>query len=478
MTSSYPNPRSRYLFGAATLAMRRQPDRPGLPYIGAKIKLDEVAAVLGVTRTALYRRWETQHDFWLDLSRYLVLEHDAPERRDDLPWRADPGPPLDLRLFPEVLEAFRISIGAMQAALYADFRILVRASLFAYDDLPGMAAARRATDQGRIRDLAHRLATVTDGLGYRFTAPLDAFGAAAALWCFADGLTVRSWRQPGLTNTTITVDDGDGPKPWSLLAYCARALLMEATTRGRLPADAPDGTSGPAVADPDLARAPAWSAGQLEALRAASDLFVERVDPSQPTDRDHEVSALGQITMASVARACRVSRRAVYNVWPSSDQLRLDLLSGLLSAERRAISLRLNPTVERRLAPELRAAQLLSALVRPPSKGQLWVGHVRLAYLVDGRHPQVQVRNAAGTAGLLDEFEGAVSQLWPAADRPSGAAVDDRMLATLLSCIADGANRLIRVLPEAVSDPQPGAGLSALIDALVAHEPGSLELVR
>jgi AcrR family transcriptional regulator len=395
--------------------MQRRPDRPGLPYIAAKVKLDEVADTLGLTRTALYRRWDTQHDFWADLSRYLVLEHDASERRDDLPWRAEPGPPLDLRRFPQVLEAFRTSIGGIQADLHADLRILVRASLFAYDDLPGMAAERRATDRQRIRDLAGHLAAIVHGLGYRFTEPLDAFGAATALWCLADGLTVRSWRQPGLADATISVDDGDGPAPWSLLAYCGRALLMEATTRGRLAADAPDGTTGPELADGAHDRPSAeWSAGQLKALEAAAGLFHERVDPAQPTDHDHEVSALGQITMASVARECGVSRRAVYNVWPSTDELRLDLLSALLSAERRAISLRLAPVIERDLAPELRASHVLSTLVRQPGAGQLWVGHVRLAYLVDGRHPGVQAASAAGAAGILDEFEHAVARLWPA----------------------------------------------------------------
>lgn len=470
--------RSRYLYGAAALAMR-QPDRPGLPFMGAKVKLEDVAQAMGLSRTALYRRWETQHDFWRDLSRFLVFEHDYPLQRDELPWRAEPGPPLDLRRFPSVLEAFRVNVNSLQERLHGDLRVLVRASLFGYHDLPEIAGIRRPVELDRIVDLARQLFTIVDALGYRFTDPLDAFGAATALWCLADGVTVRAWRQPGTDEPTITIDDGDGPRPWTLVAYSARALLMEATTWGRVPIGAPDGTTGPFPGLPLVPQErPTWTPRQAEALGVARDLFFDRVDPNQPTGSSTEISALSQVTMASVARECRVSRRSVHNVWASSDELRLDLLTALLRAERQAIATRLQPVTTRLPSPELRAAHVAATLVRQPVPDQLWVGHPRLAFLVDGQHPEVQARSARGVAEILDEFESSVAILWPADDRISGATLGDRELASAISCLADGANRLARVLPEALADHRPGSGLSALIDAWLAHEPRSLDLVR
>lgn len=459
------------------LAMRTYPDRPGLPFAAANVKLDEVAIKLGLTRTALYRRWETQHDFWRDLSRFLVLQHDYPRSADDLQWRKSPEPIIDKKLFPALLEALRTTVGDLQRELQADMWVLVRACLFAYDDLPEIASSLRALERDRIRDLARQLQAILDGSGYRFTEPLDGFGAATALWCLADGLTVRAWHQPAIADATILVDDGDGPKPWTLLAYSARALLLEGTTRGPAPTDAPDGTIGPSNLGERSPLVQAhWTAGQIEALRVARDLFLDRVDPTGPTTTARGVSALGQVTIASVARECGVSRRAVHNIWPSSDSLRLDLLTALLRAERQAITVRFDTVLAGPSAPHLRSSSLAAALVRRPATGRLWVGHPRLAYLVDGRHPGVQVRNVAGTDDILDEYERCLARLYPPGDRPSNETLDDRMLATLVSCLAEGANRLVRVLPEALADQRPGSALSALIGAWVSHNPASSAL--
>ncbi|OWY59104.1 hypothetical protein B7486_76355, partial [cyanobacterium TDX16] len=157
-----------------------------------------------------------------------------------------------------------------------------------------------------------------------------------------------------------------------------------------------EGAAGPSIEEaviPTLGEqhaelAARWTPAQREVLEASSTRFREltALDMVQQRTRDEEVGAIGQVTVASVARASGVSRRAIYNLWASVTDLRLDLLRGFMGAERAWYEQGLQRVGDGPAA----ASELVAALVRPPAADRLSAAQARLAFLPDANHPAVQ----------------------------------------------------------------------------------------
>lgn len=452
--------RSRYLIAAAELAMAVTPGRQSVPYVAAKVRLSEVAVELGVTRTALYRRWETQEEFWNDLTRYLVVYADYQLDPTDLPWWQPTRVRSTFR-FAESVDRSRRDANSAQHALAHDSNLFIRASLCAYGDLPDIPALSASVNQFRIAALGAQFDQTLAMYDCVFAPPQTGQRAAAATWCTGDGFGVASRFLPELDASEIMIDDGLGPKPWCLIGFAVRAMQMEGAQLRSAGAPRASATV-PAPAAPSAQER--WEPAQLEVLEAAHRMIVQRVLPGSGADH---VTALGQITMASVARASRASRRAIYNVWESQDDLRLDLLSALLRNERLMLARRLE-----RLRATSRgadhAAALAATLLHQPATCRVWQGHVRLAYLADANHPEVHRRNAAGLRAIIEVLADHLRETWP--DRPSASVLNDRQFAAIVFCMGSGANRLVRVLDQSARTSLL-ASYAAGIEALVRHRP-------
>jgi AcrR family transcriptional regulator len=349
--------------------------------------------------------------------------------------------------------------------------VQVRAALLGYADVPGVADVRRGVEDRRIHHLGARVAEILALGGRSITAPLEAYDAAAALWCLGDGFAILHRARPSIAGLEVSIDDGRGPRPWGLLAYGVRALLTEVSSPG-VTASPTGPPPGPPIAAIYAEVSSRWTAAQRDALDAASALFVDRAAAAVgPAD---EIRSLGHVTVAAVARAAGVSRRSVYNHWSSSEELRLDLLRWLLSAERRRYVSALDRVIAAGRGAAERTGAAISSMLVHPSPDRLPLPHVPLAFLAEAHHPSVRAVLARGYGEMLDAVAIRVERLWPADRRASGAVLDADALAALLVSLATGANRLLRVHPAALR----GAGtthrpvvLVATLRALLGHHP-------
>jgi AcrR family transcriptional regulator len=438
----------------------------------------DVADGLGRSRTSLYRLWDSQEDLWVDLSRYLVLEHDLnPRGGCTVPWRAAAAALEHVADTdqPTLVQALGDGLNLAQEAVLADQGVLLRAALLGYGQVEDLAALRRAVEERRLHDLGALLGGVL-ALHRRWVAPpLTPVGAATALWALGDGLAVVHRFVPEVGELTVPIDDKRGPRPWRLFAYGARCLLVEATTgQEQAGHDPAHGTAS--LADQRERQLARWTPAQREVLHAASLQYVRRTAPGGDISALDEVRALPQITMASVAHAAGVSRRAVYNMWPSISDLRLELLQMLLTAERTNLLTRFD-----RLTAELdgrpaTAQQLLLALARSPARERLSAGHARLAFLPEANHPAVQAITGAAVRSTIAALAERLEARWPAPGRGPGPGLDARGLAALVLALVNGGERLLRINPASLGvnrkpDSRQPDPLAVLLHAVLTHDP-------
>jgi AcrR family transcriptional regulator len=469
--------RSRYLEVAADVASQVRPGT-GRAYLAALVELADLGGHLGRPRTSLYRLWPSQHDFWSDLTLHLVFQNDYQKPDERLPWDesrqtvelpAQRDPAADS-------EVLRIGLTFIQDAVLDDPWVQVRASLLGYADVPGVAEARRQVEDRRIRHLGARVAGILSLGGRAIAPPLRAHDAAVALWCLGDGFAVLHRSQPEIGARTIPVDDGLGPRPWGLLAYAVRAVLAEMSVIGHEPEPAGP-ASGPSPSALYAAVSARWTPAQRDALDAATTLFLEGTRGRSLAGDGEEIRSLGHVTVAAVARAAGVSRRSIYNHWSSSDELRLDLLRWLLAAERRRYVAGLDRVLA---APSAEGADrtgaVVAALLVHPSPGRLPIPHLPLAFLAEADHPAVRATLERGYAETVAAVATRVERLWPRAGRASGAELDAETLAVVLVSLATGANRLLRIDPDALrgtgSARRPNV-LVAALQGLLDHHPAT-----
>lgn len=321
--------RRRYLSAAVNLAQSEATRLGGLEHLASQVHPAELAARVGVGRTAVYKHWPSRTELWADLIEYTLRASDWNHVDDTLPLAKDPDSDSRIDLTSaEWLEVIRSQVNATWEEARKDRSWIVRAAALAYPEPPEIANVRRAVEMRRLGVIARRIALGASRGRRRFTN--ENFGLpefATAMWAIVDGRSLAANLWPGDQITTVTYDDGAGPREWSLVAWAYRAMLFGTTV------DDPDAElmrHDPEPLDPALIRAPDWTPAQQQILAAGYEAIVTLFDDTNP---DQELRVLPHITVERVARACRVSRQAVYAIWDGRDDLLVDVLWELLEQE-------------------------------------------------------------------------------------------------------------------------------------------------
>src|SRR5690606_33421211 len=200
-----------------------------------------------------------------------------------------------------------------------------------------------------------------------------------------DGLLVMSHWHPSIRDASIVIDDGYGPRSWSLTGYAFRCMLFQLTEPIDPPGSTPLVTADLSALTELHAPEPQWTDAQRETLAVAMDLLLQRL-VAPPADE--HLSVLPQLTVDRIARATGVSRRAVYDVWSTRDALLLDVLTALLEAEAADLAER----IERgrgAAGPEPDLGALARAILAPaPESAPL--EQATLAFVPESRRPEVR----------------------------------------------------------------------------------------
>lgn len=329
-----PDPKLRYLELAATLARTDMSHEPAFAHIVSHVKLSMVATQLGVSRSSLYRMWPTQIDFWRDLVVFISIRDDRPWMHDELDAHDQPLHPADDEA---LLERIRKEFSRAQDRLIDDPRLVLRAALLGYPPVRQITERRAAWEAAQRRAAAARLASTLGAAGRAPVDPLTHIDLATAIWLMADGIALAARVDRSFGEASLDLD-GDPARPWPLLPYVVRSIVMELThpvgESASAVATASSGSASSADTTARLGEAAAWDAGQLAALQAGADLFARSLEtPHAPDGTAFSVEALGQVTLARVARAAGVTRRQLYHLWESQEEFRIDLIRHVRTQE-------------------------------------------------------------------------------------------------------------------------------------------------
>lgn len=463
------SPTDRYLAVATALARGDSATVDGLPHLASQISINELADALGVTRTALYRRWPTRNDLWVDLMKYVAFQNDFSKTDDDMPWAPPPESlePVDLAS-PELLEVIRRQFNTSLDLVLNDITWVVRSAQLAYPEEGELAHARSQVEQRRLTTLAARIAIGLQRGRRRFRPAYTLYDLTAALWSLGDGLIVRAHWLPEIRDDPVIVDDGNGPLPWTLTGYAFRCMLFEMTEPIDPPGSSPLITADlSALKDLDTAP-PAWTPAQCETLTRATDMLFDRLGTEAPTGH---YTVLPHITIDRVARATGVSRRAVYDVWPTRDAMLIDLLQSLLDAESADLAERIGRSrAAAGTHPDL--AALGQAILTPRSENVPCLEQATIAYLSESRRPEIR-------AILLEHHQRDVAAMvslfatLPELDRSPIEAVTIDQLALIWLALEAGGRRLRRAVPGTPWVANPAAVFGSSAAAMLTHRPSA-----
>lgn len=458
----------RYLAVSTALARGDGATFDGLPHLASQVSVNQLADALGVTRTALYRRWPTRHDLWMDLVRYAAFRADFSRREEDMPWAPPPETmePVDLAS-PELLEIIRGQFNTSFQQASGDMAWVVRAAQLAYPETPELAAARSIVEQRRITTLAARIAIGLQRGRRRFKPGFTLTDLAALVWCLGDGLLVLAHWHPDIRDASITIDDGWGPRPWTLTGYAFRSVLFTLTEPIDPPGSTPLVTADLSALTELHAPEPEWTDAQRETLAVAMELLLERL-VSPPAD-DH-LSVLPQITVDRIARATGVSRRAVYDVWSTRDALLLDVLTALLDAE----AAELGERIERgrgAAGPAPNLAALAQAILAPPQESSP-LEQATLAFVPESRRAEVGEILLAHHERTVATLRSMLAEL-PVFERSPLEEVTLDQLAVMWLAIEAGARRMRRAMPGTCWLGNPGAVFGMGPAAMLTYRPSA-----
>lgn len=430
-------PEAKYRRVACDLARTPTIDgMPETPYLTARVAFADVAEALGVTRPMLYRLWPSQYDFWVDLSRYIAYEIDYAQPDRDMPWNARHAvrePITDRLADDEIDPVLSVSANAVQDAVFADVRILIRAASLGYPDIGDLGHIRRQVEMMRIDQFSADVTNVLTVLGLT-PRQHTGFDIAALMWCVGDGLSTLNPFLTAECGRRADVDFGHGRQTWTMLSLAVRAIYFGLSLPLHASDRVPERRAPYAIPVPDHV----WSAGQVEALNIATELFADSI--TSPRSDDETANVLGYVTVARVATLAGVSRRTIYNVWPTREAMMADVLDDLL-AERRTDQ-RLVLRSEDGRGP----ADMMGDLVGPA--GEVPRVDPALAFMIElGDEAHCAAIATSHRELAADYTERIGLHLASLHRRPrEGITVDD--LGLLWMCLVQGARRLRRVSPE------------------------------
>ncbi|HQZ32952.1 MAG TPA: TetR/AcrR family transcriptional regulator [Ilumatobacteraceae bacterium] len=429
-------PRAKYR--KVLLQLAHQPLSDGLPetpYVVAGITFAELSRTAGVPRSTLYRLWETQYDFWIDLSRYIAYEIDYSQRERELPWleRRSTASRRPILAADQSDKEMSAQANAVQAIVMDDFRVLIRAAFIGYPDVADLGRVRRHVETSRLESLGEELSLSWIAIGgAMFTVDAET-EIAATMWCIADELSVLNRFFPEACGQLFAVDFGLGEYPWSLLALVLRSLC-----HGSPATDQPDRTSErewyeiPPPDDP-------WNDAQLTNLGLAMELFVDSITSHHNTVEPPGV--LDYVTVARVAAMAGVSRRTIYNVWPTRDEMMSDLLQDLLHDHATVLLAPFDVSPGPVTLGEITASLIGPSNAEPPAEPLLafmiGVGNER-------HHSAIRRANQELIAQLAQQIA-----VWlDSVGRQPRDGIGFEQLAVIWLCLVRGGRRLRRTCPQ------------------------------
>jgi AcrR family transcriptional regulator len=461
--------KERLLAVADQLALEDPLGEPAYGHLAGKVTLAEVASRIGCSRPTLYKRWLTQHDFRTELAARLVVPPDH--------WQHDSMRSLAAQLdddHPDLFEACRRWSNEPVPPRLAT-RLRLRGAVTGFP-LPVELARRRCEHERRDRALAaSALEDLLRRVGRRPVGSLTVADLETNIAVLVDSATMIEQLLGPLPPLVV---DGDEGRAWSILGYGVRCLFTELTE------PIPRGASSATSSAERTLEAPveersrqAESSLREQALRTGEAVFFERMEAGQIDD---DPAALSHVTIDRLAHRAGISRRRLYDIWPSQKDLRLDVVRHQIVHASTAYVGDLDTAVRYLFverpeppSPTLAALAVCEAINRHRNVGTtpLYPQFSLLAELNDPMlgelHRAAVLRSSKRQAELLQ----ALVDLLDVTLRPGvGVAAVNR----LLVMAAGGSNRLHAIDPDAIRTDVPHHGgtwstFSIACSAIVAH---------
>lgn len=347
--------KEKYLKIAADLVHQEVTGEPASVHLAGRARFDVVATRVGTARSAMYRMWGSQLDYWHDLVTYAVLNRMLPLRallttHPDSDSDTDREPtlgssegharPHDLA---SLVELLRPRFNRAAEVLARDPKHMIRVGLVGYPRMATLSELVASADRRERQRASLRLATALRAVGRRPITPLTTLDLVTGLSFLLDGVASYGRIYPWFIERRVNLDR-EAHRSWSLSSLAMRAVLYELTEPGDL--DEPEVPTGEDQLIEDelverlasnvepastMNRAPDWSPAQIKALKAGIEIIGEPNPASGVVGAD---MVLGHVTLARVARAAGVTRRHMYHLWPSQADFRLDLIDYLVQPDR------------------------------------------------------------------------------------------------------------------------------------------------
>ena len=310
--------------------------------------------------------------------------------------------------------------------------------------------------------------------------PFDADDLATILWCAADAQRVRRHFLPDHDELWwLRIDEGAGVKDWSLWAFMSRAVLFDLTRA--VASDTVDSPHDPPAASPIMDPFDRWNPVQRHTLAAATDLLLsDLLTPATagaPLDdgvsdkrNGRDLGVLGHVTIARVATAAGVSRRAVYDVWPTPTEMVLEVLREEVAARRSAMVAAFSRALHAGGDP-IEVPTLVDALVAAGGNDRPRVPDVVLAFIPAATDPRVRTIIAAGHDRYLSDCADHIERLMRASGRRLRPGVRREHVALLWLNLIEGGRRLRRTNPAALrlSTPERPSPIGSAAFAVFQH---------
>lgn len=430
----------------------------------------DVAKQMGIARSALYKLWDTHLDYSVDLGRYLAMQHDYARSDDELIWNGNENAPSGLGT---QIEALRAVTNAMQNEILADVLILVRAASLGSPQDESVHDVRCTTELRRIGDLADWLSTYLHDSGATIAHPLDRFDLALGFWCLSDGFGTLGHSIPSVRSEQLMIDDGQSPRPWGLWSYGARSLILRFTQPRDTSQEPGLRPSSQSTARTRQANE-TWSDRQVDALAAGARLVIDQLLGSTTTVQTTEPSTFKHLTIARIARSAGVSRRAVYDVWPTKAELLTDLLRDTLGRHHTMLLRHFDRAV--RDASAVSVADLLATIVDEVDialRAEATDLTLLMAF-VGEHHPTIRTIIDSEASALIDAVADRLDRALRSLSVGLVEGVSTRYLAAMTIATIDGLRRLHQTCPQAlelgVAQRTHGHSAPAIALGAIAHQ--------
>lgn len=410
-----------HLDAALALAEQQVANDPSpQAHVVAHLQVADVAAAAGVSRTALYRLWETQDAFRADLTEYLAA-------RDDAPWMAPTPRYLEPCLtYPHGFRALTCHVfNAVEQQLATDVRPLIRMGIAGHPHQGRANQAAALRELWRLDRYGRFLQGVMANTGRRCRPGVTAHDVAAAVAGLADGLAFELRLRSGASPAAP-----DRPRARrGLFSLGFRALFDGMTEPGTTRPPAPERlvpSPGPTV--PPVVEV-ARTRRRRHYLAIAAQLVAQGKRDGTPG------CILGFVGLDVLARGAQLSRTAFRRIWPTQAAFGLDLAAHLLRQRRQAVVAALGSVG---LPGPLDLGSPLAQLVLP---GRTQIGHLVVAPHLTSTPVADHLHRAV--APLLDDTAVALSPLLASCRRVPGRGCPDH-LGVLVHALVDGTTRMAR----------------------------------